>query len=93
LGLLILAIALKAPHWVQGFAIQFLGVQACVSTFHQVDYLFTRMAVVGGRASLSDSGQIAQNLLLPYWFWGALMAIASLFLLVQSLRIALADQK
>ena len=88
LGAIILAIALKAPRWVQGFAIQFLGVQACVSTYHQMDYLFTRAAMVGGQLSLSDSSQIAQNLLLPYWFWGGVMAIASLILLVQSLRIA-----
>lgn len=85
LGLLILGIAFKTPRWVQGFAIQFLGVQACVSTFHQVDYLFSRTA---GPLELSDSGQIAQQLFLPYWFWGGLMAIASLYLLVQSLRIA-----
>jgi hypothetical protein len=85
LGLLILGIALKAPRWVQGFVIQFLGVQACVSTFHQVDYLFSRSA---GPGLLSDSGQIAQQLLLPYWFWGGLMAIASLVILVQSLRLA-----
>lgn len=88
LGVLILAIALKAPRWFQGFSVQFLGVQACISTYHQVDYLFTYAANVGGRPSLSDSAQIAQNLLLPYWFWGGLMAIASLLLLVQSLRVA-----
>jgi Peptidase M50B-like len=91
LGLLILGTGLKAPRWAQGFAVQFLGVQACVSTFHQVDYLFTYSAVVGGQASLSDSAQVARNLLLPYWFWGGLMAITSLLLLVQSLRIAYRD--
>jgi hypothetical protein len=85
LGLIILAIAFKAPRWLQGFAIQFLGVQACVSTYHQLDYLFSYSA---GSLGLSDTGQIQQRLLLPYWFWGGLMAIASLVILVQSLRIA-----
>lgn len=88
LGLVILAIALRAPQWMQGFAIQFLGVQACLSTFYQLDYLFTRQANIAGQILPSDSSQIAQNLLLPYWFWGGLMAIASLLLLIQSLRIA-----
>ncbi|WP_199245106.1 M50 family metallopeptidase [[Phormidium] sp. ETS-05] len=88
LGVSILAVALKTPHWFQNFAIQFLGVQACVNTFHQVDYLFTRTAVIGGKSLLSDTGQIAQQLLLPYWFWGILIAVASLWLLVQSLRLA-----
>ncbi|TBR60611.1 peptidase M50 [Westiellopsis prolifica IICB1] len=85
LGLIILGIGLKAPRWIQGFAIQFLGVQACVSTYHQLDYLFSYSA---GPLGISDTAQIQQQLLLPYWFWGALMAIASLIILVQSLRLA-----
>lgn len=85
LGLIILAIALKAPRWLQGFAIQFLGVQACISTYHQLDYLFSYSA---GPLGLSDTAQIQQRLFLPYWFWGGLMAIASLVILVQSLRVA-----
>lgn len=85
IGLIILGIALKANRWVQGFTIQFLGVQACVSTYHQVDYLFSYSA---GPGLLSDTAQIQRQLFLPYWFWGGLMAIASLVILVQSLRIA-----
>jgi len=88
LGLLVLAIALRAPRWVQAFTVQFLGVQACISTFHQLDYLFSPGGVIGGEAILSDSSQMARNLLLPYWFWGGLMALASLLLLLQSLRVA-----
>ncbi|MBE9007974.1 M50 family metallopeptidase [Fortiea sp. LEGE XX443] len=85
LGLIILGIALKAPHWMQGFAIQFLGVQACVSTYHQLNYLFSYSA---GSLGLSDTAQMQKYLLLPYWFWGGLMAIASLVILIQSLRVA-----
>jgi hypothetical protein len=36
---------------------------------------------------LSDTAQMQKYLLLPYWFWGGLMAIASVIILVQSLRI------
>ena len=85
LGLIIFGIGLKANRWFQGFSIQFLGVQACISTYHQLDYLFTPTA---GPLGLSDTGQMQQQLFLPYWFWGGLMAIASLLILVQSLRIA-----
>jgi hypothetical protein len=88
LGLSVLAIALQTKPWVQAFAIQFLGVQACISSFHQLNYLFTPQVVIGGQVMLSDSGQIAQALFLPYWFWGGLMAIASFGILWQSLRIA-----
>jgi hypothetical protein len=85
LGLIILGIALKAPRWMQGVAIQFLGVQACVSTYHQLDYLFSYTA---GSFGLSDTAQMQKYLLLPYWFWGGLMAIASVIILAQSLRVA-----
>ncbi|MEA5617342.1 M50 family metallopeptidase [Cronbergia sp. UHCC 0137] len=85
LGLIILAIAFKSSRWVQGFAIQFLGVQACVSTYHQLNYLFSYSA---GPLGLSDTAQMQKYLLLPYWFWGGLMAVASLVILVQSLRLA-----
>ncbi|MDR9898149.1 M50 family metallopeptidase [Aetokthonos hydrillicola Thurmond2011] len=85
LGLIILAIAFRSPRWMQEFAIQFLGVQACVSTYLQLDYLFSASA---GPGLHSDSAQIQLQLLLPYWFWGGLMAIASFVILVQSLRIA-----
>jgi hypothetical protein len=87
--LIILGIALKAPRWAQGFAIQLLGVQACVSTYHQLDYLFSYSA---GSLGLSDTAQMQQYLILPYWFWGGLMAIASLVILVQSLRVAYRSQ-
>ncbi|MDY6902202.1 MAG: M50 family metallopeptidase [Cyanobacteriota bacterium] len=85
LGLIILGIGIKANRWFQGFSIQFLGVQACISTYNQLDYLFTPTA---GPLGISDTGQIQQQLLLPYWFWGGLIAVASLLILVQSLRIA-----
>jgi hypothetical protein len=85
LGLMILGVAFKTPRRVQGFSVQFLGVQACVSTYHQLDYLFTFRA---GPVGISDTGQMQNYLLLPYWFWGGLMAIASLALLAQSLRVA-----
>jgi hypothetical protein len=85
LGLMVLAVALKTPHWVQGFAIQFLGVQACVSTYHQLGYLFSYRA---GPLGISDTAQMQRYLLLPYWVWGGLMAVGSLVILVQSLRVA-----
>ncbi|HLO88560.1 MAG TPA: M50 family metallopeptidase [Nostocaceae cyanobacterium] len=85
LGLLTLTVALKTPRHVQGFSVQFLGVQACVSTYHQLNYLFTYRA---GPVGISDTGQMQNYLLLPYWFWGGLMALASLALLAQSLRVA-----
>ncbi|AKG20211.1 M50 family metallopeptidase [Calothrix sp. 336/3] len=84
LGIAILAIAFKGSNWLKNFTVQFLGVQACVSTYHQLNYLFSYSA---GSLGLSDTAQIQQQLFLPYWFWGGFMAIMSLLLLIQSLRI------
>ena len=83
----ILAIAWKAEDWAQSFTIQFLGVQACISTFLQIDYLFTNKVQIGDELVPSDTGAIAEALWLPYWMWGILLTAASLALLVQSLRI------
>ncbi len=88
IGAAVLWLGLRTSGWLQSFVVQFLGVQACISTYHQLDYLFMNQAVIGGRLLLSDSAQIAQQLLLPYWFWGGLMAAASLVLLVKSLQVA-----
>ncbi len=88
LGAGILLLAWQAPHWLQSFAIQFLGVQACVSVYRQLDYLFMHSATIDGRSMSSDTGQMAEYLFFPYWFWGGALAIISLILLLVSLRIA-----
>ncbi len=91
LGLLgVAAIGIGRLGWpdLQAFSAQFVGVQACVSTYRQLGYLFQSQATVGGQTVPSDSGQIAQALWLPAWFWGTIMAGASLGLLGVSLWIA-----
>jgi hypothetical protein len=85
IGLAILGIAFKGSVGVRAFAVQFFGVQACVSTYRQIDYLFSYSA---GPLGISDTAQIQQILLLPYWFWGALMTIASALILTWSLKTA-----
>lgn len=85
IGLVILGVAIKGSPRMQGFGVQFLGVQACVSTYHQIGYLFSDSA---GPLGISDTAQIQQVLFLPYWIWGALIAVLSFLILVKSLRIA-----
>jgi hypothetical protein len=83
LAVAVLGVAFKGSERVQRLAVQFLGVQACVSTYRQIDYLFSYSA---GPLGISDTAQIQQVLLLPYWFWGGLIAAASLLVLLLSLR-------
>jgi len=88
LGSAVIVLALRAsPLW-QSFVIQLLGVQACISVWSQFDYLFSAGGSVGGQLHRSDTGAIADVLILPYWFWGAGISVAILALLWGSFRLA-----
>ncbi|MGF1491347.1 MAG: M50 family metallopeptidase [Microcoleaceae cyanobacterium] len=87
-GIALLFVALQTSRWFQGWTIQFLGVQALVSTYHQRGYLFMDQAVVGGQRIISDTGQIARQLFLPHWFWACLIIAISTLIFIQSLRFA-----
>lgn len=88
-GLFVLLIAFKTPKGLQAWMVQFMGVQAIVSTYHQKEYLFGGNAVnINGQQLISDTGQIAESLLLPHWFWAVLIMIASSGIFWISLNIA-----
>ncbi|HYW16883.1 MAG TPA: M50 family metallopeptidase [Allosphingosinicella sp.] len=88
LGMAIALLALRGSVAWQRFVIQFLGVQAAISAWQQYGYLFSPGGNVDGRMHRSDTGAIADVLLLPYWFWGAIISAAILALLWWSLRLA-----
>jgi hypothetical protein len=88
LGIAIGALALGGSLSWQRFVIQLIGVQACISVWRQFDYLFSPGGSVGGQLQRSDTGAIADVLLLPYWFWGAAISAAILALLWWSFRLA-----
>lgn len=88
LGMAIVLLALRGSVPWQRFAIQFLGVQAAISAWQQFDYLFSPGGNVGGELQRSDTGAIADALLLPHWFWGAIISAAILALLWWSFRLA-----
>jgi hypothetical protein len=86
----LLWVARRGAPGLQVWTVQLLGVQACISVFLQVDYLFTRVVVVGGKLALSDTGQMAAALFPPHWFWGALLTALTILLPFLSLRRVLA---
>jgi Peptidase M50B-like len=88
LGMAIVLLALRGSPPLRRFVIQLLGVQAAISAWQQYDYLFSPGGNVGGRLHRSDTGAIADVLLLPYWFWGAIISGAILALLWWSFRLA-----
>lgn len=65
------------PGW-SPLVVQILAVQLALSVFRDVDYMFSRHAIVAGIPRPSDTGVMAEALFLPHWFWGALTAAASL---------------
>jgi hypothetical protein len=88
LGIAIVLLALRGWVSMRSFVIQLLGVQAAISAWQQFDYLFSPGGNVGGELQRSDTGAIADVLLLPYWFWGATISAAILALLWWSFRLA-----
>jgi len=88
-GLLILFLAFETPKKIQAFMIQFMGMQAIVSTYHQKDYLFGGGAVnINGGNLVSDTGKLAEYLFLPHWFWAALIMVISASIFWFSLKSA-----
>jgi len=91
-ALAILWLCFNTSKLVQGFCVQFLGVQAGISSFHQIDYMFMNEAVVNGERFTSDTGQIAKQLFLPHWFWAFVIIAITFWLLYTSFRIAYKDE-
>lgn len=69
----------------------FLAVQLSLSVFSGRGYLFTRFADTGAGRLPSDSEQMAQALIGPYWFWGAVCGLVSVAVLLLGLWAVLRD--
>jgi hypothetical protein len=88
LALAVFVVAASKRAQLRRFVIEFLGVQAAISLWLNLGYLFSEGATVGGQTSLSDTGAIASVLLLPYWFWGGAISVATAAILWKALAIA-----
>lgn len=85
LGLLILYIAVKGNETLQQLIVQFLGVIACIDTYKQISYLYTKSFTSNGVEKLSDTGNMAERLGLTHNFWATVILILSFSLLLYSL--------
>ncbi len=63
-----------------------LAITLLTAVFSRGDYLFTDTAQTAQGAAPSDVGQIANNLFLPYWFWGGLIAALSVLILILGIK-------
>ena len=73
IGVLCLVLAYYGREQHRRFAVQFLGVQGCISIYRDFGYLFSQGGNMEGRPQASDTQHIADALFLPYWFWGGLI--------------------
>ena len=85
LGVLILYIAIKGNETLQQLVVQFLGVIACIDTFKQINYLYTKSFISNGVEKLSDTGSMADRIGFTHDFWATLILILSFSILLYSL--------
>ena len=80
-------IAMRGKPLVVQSTLAFIAVQLAASVFSRSDYLFTAVANTASGPMPSDVAQMADALLLPYWFWGAVCGAFSLLVLAVGLRV------
>jgi len=71
---------------VEVITILFLGVQSVLSTYLQLDYLFTKQFERNGAVQISDTQVVANNTFGMYWMWAVIIAVLSGVILWKSLR-------
>ena len=64
--------------------ILFLGLQSVLSTYLQLDYLFTKQFERDGQIQISDTQAIAENTIGTYWIWAVFIILISVYLLWKS---------
>lgn len=78
IGIVLGYIAYKAPTLLRVVLAAFIGIQLCLASWGTRDYMFTKNFQRGGEVIDSDTQNIADEWLLPYWFWGGLILAMSI---------------
>ena len=81
-------LAFYGPEIIRVFVAQLIGIQFCLASWGTLDYMFTKNFRRDGQVIDSDTQEIAEVLLLPYWFWGGLIALLSFGIMASSFYIA-----
>ncbi len=91
-GVLFLYISCLKNRKIERITLLFIGIQCWVSTYGQLDYLFTKQFERDGRVLNSDTQNIAENLIGPYWFWAFIIVCISVVIIWKSLNYYLKKQ-
>ncbi len=81
-------LAFYGPDVARIFVTQLIGIQFCLASWGTLDYMFTKNFRRDGQIIDSDTQEIAEVLILPYWFWGGLIALTSFAILGGSFYVA-----
>lgn len=86
-GIVVAALAVVPKNInVSRYAMLFIAIALLTAVFSRGDYLFVAEGETAQGMMPSDTGQIAQQLFLPYWFWGGLIAAISVVILILGVR-------
>lgn len=87
LGIVLGLLAWRATDAVAQFSCAFLAMQMSLSVFSRGDYLFSAQARTGAGMMPSDTAQIAAAIGMPHWFWGTLIGLVSIAVVIFGLWI------
>lgn len=85
-AVLLAGITLFKNRKLEVITILFLGLQSVLSTYLQLDYLFTKQFERNGVIQISDTQAIANSTFGTYWMWAIIISIASGYLLWKSFK-------
>ena len=74
-------IYLKKPRLIN-WTVLFLGLQSTLSTYLQLDYLFTSSFERNGKNNISDTQTIADSLFGNHWFWAVFVILVSIIIIL-----------
>ncbi|PHS10872.1 MAG: hypothetical protein COA88_00880 [Kordia sp.] len=82
----LIGITLFKSRRLEVITILFLGVQSVLSTYLQLDYLFTKQFERNGAIQISDTQAIAKHTFGFYWLWAMVIIVISGYLLWKSFK-------
>lgn len=85
-SIMIFFISISKNHSMQFYVTQVLGIQAFMSVYYSLGYLFSSYGNINQSSLYSDTEIVAQYLFVPNWFWATFIISLSIFLLYKALK-------
>lgn len=75
-------VAWKVPHHALLYVAHVIAIALCLNALTGFGYFFVGNAQIAGTEYVSDTGVLSDVIGGPYWFWGALMMVVSILILI-----------